>query len=208
MADEESKPKAGVKGLFIVLVLSVLVIIFAVELTKPAPNLQAVEDRLAANDALIASTEAELGLLPDAAKGWVYESEVDPMTDKATRTGCVLSEEQVRLDSPYDDVFARLCLRDSPAHGKDVLVQLVGDGQILCRSYDGCTLKVRFDKGPIQSFSGAGAADYSSNVVFFENRSRFEGAMLKADTTIVELELYQAGSQPVTFKTAGFAWPK
>lgn len=138
---------------------------------------------------------------------WVYETSVDELTDKEMRLACVTSTNQVRLDFPYRDTYAQLCLRDHPKLGRDVILSLKGNGQILCRSYDGCAVSVRFDKTPVQSFSAAGASDGSSEVIFITNRKRFEAGMSGADETLVAIELYQAGRQTLSFPTKGFAWP-
>lgn len=144
---------------------------------------------------------------PDAA-GWRYDVKVDPMYDRPTHLACVRSEDPVRLGWPYGSPRAELCLRDSPRHGRDAYIQLVGDGQFICRSYDNCTVKVRFDEGGVQSFGATEAADGSSNIVFLTNYGRFVGAVKKADVTIIAATFYQAGEQNMEFDTAGLVWPR
>lgn len=138
--------------------------------------------------------------------GWTYSEKIDPMTDKPTKSACVTSTNEVRLDAPYDNVTAELCLRDSPQHGRDAFVALNGEGQILCRSYERCKLQVRFGKAPARNFSGIGASDGSSNIVFFTDRASLEKGVRTADETIVQIEFYEAGQQAIRFPTKGLDW--
>jgi len=153
----------------------------------------------------LSATGAELA--KDPTDGWIYNSDVDKMTDKTTRTACVVSVNQVRLDWPYKAVNAQLCLRNSPQFGRDAYVSLMGDGQVMCRSYDGCTVKVRFDDGAQQDFSASSSSDGSSNVFFIDNRARLETGLKSASRTLVQAEFYQAGVQSMEFNTAGLKWP-
>ncbi|WP_024354195.1 hypothetical protein [Brevundimonas naejangsanensis] len=151
--------------------------------------------------------EAEAARLA-AVTPWTYRDDVDPMTDKLTRWACTTSTNRAILDRPYKPVSADLCLRQSPRYGLHAIVQLNGSGQILCRSYDGCTLKIRFGDGAQQSFSGGSAADGSSNVVFISNATRFIAAAKSAPTTKIQLTFYQAGDQVLEFNTEKLEWPR
>jgi hypothetical protein len=142
-----------------------------------------------------------------AASNWSYSSKKDVMTDRETRTACTISENEVQLDAPYGDVRAELCLRDSPQFGRDAYVALLGDGQILCRSYESCTVKVRFDEAAPTNWSAIGSSDNSTNIFFIEARERLERALKSADRTIIQAEFYQAGNQAMVFNTHGLKWP-
>lgn len=139
---------------------------------------------------------------------WSYRDSVDPMTDKKTHFACVTSSNDVRLNPPYSDVRAELCVRQSPRYGLDVFVQLNGDGQIICRSYDNCTVKVRFGDGALQSFSSTDAADGSSNIIFISNASRFLTGVKTADITRIQMTFYEAGDQAIEFNTKDLEWPR
>lgn len=138
---------------------------------------------------------------------WVYSSTADPMTDKKTETACVKSSNTVRLGWPYSDVPAEICIRQSPKWGRDVYIQLRGDGQIVC-DYHNCNIKARFGDGAQQAFTVNSAADGSSNVKFVSNTARFITGLQAADVTRVEIQLYQNGSQIMEFNTKGLEWPR
>jgi len=139
---------------------------------------------------------------------WNYRSSLDPMTDKPTQFACTTSTNEVLLDWPYSNVSADLCIRQSPQHGLDAYLKLNGDGQILCRSYNDCTVSIRFGDREPQRFSATEASDNSSNIIFITNASRFIQNVKGAETTKVQIELYQAGSQAVEFNTKGLEWPR
>jgi hypothetical protein len=140
-----------------------------------------------------------------AAAGWVYASETHALDRTPTKTACVASSDQVRLDFPYHDTDGQLCLRSGP-RGVDAYVSLNGEGQILC-NIPGCTVHVRFDTGDRQSFRAVEAADNSTNIIFIRQEGKLISDLRHSKTTIVGLNLYQAGEQALTFNTAGLKWP-
>jgi hypothetical protein len=144
----------------------------------------------------------------EPATPWSYTTDLDPMTDRPTHIACSTSTNMVRLQSPYTDVAARLCIRQSPQHGLDVYVALIGDGQIICRSYRNCSVNVRFGDGEQQAFSATDAADGSSNIIFVSNAQRFVTGVKGAPVTRIQLTFYQAGAQIVEFNTGGLEWPR
>jgi hypothetical protein len=137
----------------------------------------------------------------EPASPWTYKESKDPMRDKVTKTTCTTSLNTAKLPSPYSDVTARLCLRRSPKFGTDAFVHLDGDGQILCTSYQGCRVHVRYGDRPVVTFGAVGAADGSSNVIFFASGPKFISGLRGSKKTMIELEFYQAGVQRLDFNT-------
>lgn len=138
-----------------------------------------------------------------AIQTWRYSDEVDPMTDKRTRTACITSDDKVILDSPYKPVTAQLCVRNSAKFGVDAYFSLEGRGQILCDSYSGCTGHIRINDGPRTAIRMVEPADHSTETLFFASGRRTATLLEKATRTRVELTYYQAGNQAVTFNTVG-----
>lgn len=141
-------------------------------------------------------------------RNWTYRSDVDEMRDTAIHHACTESRDQVHLGWPYGSQRVRLCVRQHPRFGQDVIVRLNDEGQFLCSSYDGCTVRVRFDQGEVSGFSASGPSDNSTNSIFIQNDERFLRSLKSASRVIVEAEFYQAGSQQMTFETAGLEWPR
>lgn len=168
---------------------------------------KSTEEILAESNALLAEMGEQFPT-EDHSFRWEYDSSTDAMTDKTTRTACIRSSNAIQLSAPYEPTRARLCLRDSPQYGRDAFVALEKDGQILCRSYQDCTVRIRFDKGTAQGFSAVGASDGSTNIFFIRNRDKLERAIRSAGVTAIQAEFYQAGNQAMLFDTKGFSWPK
>ena len=141
---------------------------------------------------------------PEPGSQWRYSQDTDPMASGTTYHAQVLSENTVEFDFPYNGPQrAKLHIRTHPRHGKDVIMQ-IERGQILCRSYEDCTILVRFDDQKAQTYSAVGAADNSTETIFIRNYSRFMGQLLKAKTVRISVEIYQQGSPVFEFDVAGF----
>jgi hypothetical protein len=135
---------------------------------------------------------------------WLYTADADAMTSKITRQASILSTNTVTFDFPYTGAQrATLTLRRHPRYGKDVIVQ-IEKGQILCDSWDGCTVLVRFDDGAAQTFSANPAEDNSREMIFISNYARFLAGLRKAKTVSISFSVYQEGSPIFTFNTERF----
>lgn len=139
----------------------------------------------------------------DAAK-WSYSSTTDPMASRPSRTAVIQSENTVEFGFPYEGAqHATLVLRNHPSYGRDVILQ-IREGQILCPSYDDCSIRVRFDDGPAERWTGAGPADNSSTTVFIRNYSRFLQRLRNAKVVRIQIPVYQEGAPTFEFRVAGF----
>ena len=54
---------------------------------------------------------------PPPESAWIYRSTQDPMSDRWTHIACVTSRNETRVDWPYRNGPARLCIRQSPSTG-------------------------------------------------------------------------------------------
>jgi hypothetical protein len=141
---------------------------------------------------------------PPPGSQWSYSHDSDEMTGKTTHSATVASENTVEFGFPYQgSQHARLTIRRHPRFGNDVVFS-IEKGQLLCPSYDGCTVLVRFDEGEPVSFSAAGAADHSSETLFIQNYDRFLSKMRAAKAVRISPKVYQQGSVVFTFDVTGF----
>jgi hypothetical protein len=139
----------------------------------------------------------------DAAK-WRYSSDTDPMASRPSRTASIDSENTVEFGFPYEGPqHATLTLRNHPSYGRDVLLR-IREGQILCHSYDDCSIRVRFDDGPAERWAGVGPADNSNTTVFIRNYSRFLQRMRNAKVVRIQIPVYQEGAPTFEFRVRGF----
>jgi hypothetical protein len=130
---------------------------------------------------------------------WRYQDETDQMTGKKAEYATIQSDNSLSLGFPYSGRnHGTLTVRKHPKHGVDVLVS-VDKGQILCHSYSGCYVAVRFDAGKPQRFSALEPGDHSSETVFIENSSRFIQAAKKAKRILLQVTMYREGEQVLEF---------
>lgn len=142
---------------------------------------------------------------PNKASNWSYDSDRDEMRDTTTYYATVNSESEVNVGFPYDAAKASITIRKRPSDGLSVLLQ--APGQFLCRSYADDTIAVKFDDGPIQRFPCGEPSDASTGLLFIRSSARFVDALKKARRVIIEVEMYQAGAQQMTFQVEGLEWP-
>lgn len=132
---------------------------------------------------------------------WRYQDDTDQMTGKAVAYALIKSDNSLRLGSPYSGQnHATLTVRKHPKYGVDVIFS-VEKGQLLCRSYSGCSVAVRFDEGKPQAFSSLASADHSSDTLFIENDQRFIKAAKRAKRILIQVSMYQEGEQVLEFSS-------
>ena len=157
-----------------------------------------VEAEAASRAAAAASAKAT-----DAAK-WSYSSHTDEMTGRTSRSASIQSENTVNFDFPYQGAqHATLMLRNHPSYGRDIIVG-IREGQILCPSYDDCTVRVRFDDGSSERWTAAGAADHSTTHIFLRASSRFVERMKNSSVVRIQIPVYQEGSPTFEFRVGGY----
>jgi hypothetical protein len=116
----------------------------------------------------------------------------------------VSSSNTVNFSFPYaGEQKAELILRTHPRYGKDLAFR-IERGQILCRSYDGCSVLVRFDDEQGVKFAASSAADNSTETIFIRDYSRFAGKMLKAKRVRISANIYQEGAPVFEFDVGDF----
>ena len=126
------------------------------------------------------------------------------MAKGASFVALVQSTNTVEFGFPYSGpLHATLTLRTHPRYGKNVILS-IERGQFLCRSYEDCTILVRFDDQKSQSYSAVGAADNSTETIFIRNYARFVSSMQKAKTVRIAANIYQQGAPAFEFDVSGF----
>lgn len=135
---------------------------------------------------------------------WEYTQNEDKMSGGTTYHAHVLSTNTVEFDSPYSgEQHATLLLRNSLRQGKDVIFQ-IESGQILCNSYEDCSVLVRFDDEKATNYSAIGAADNSTETIFIRNYGKFVEKLLKAKLVRISTNIYQQGAPVFEFNVSDF----
>lgn len=137
-----------------------------------------------------------------ASLAWQLEVEKDAMTGKEEKSATVRSPEIHDIGFPYGRVGARLIVRKHPRFGRDVIFYATG-GQIPCRSYDPCSVLVKFDDEKPMRFDGANPSDGSSNVVFVRGYDKFVTKASRAKRVMIEVEFWKGGSRHYSFDVSG-----
>jgi hypothetical protein len=150
---------------------------------------------------------SSLGLTPDtvaSADKWRYTSDTDPMTGRGSATATIASENTVNFDFPYSGAqHATLHLRRHPSYGSDVILQ-IEKGQILCQSFQDCTVRVRFDDGEAEQWTGRGPGDNSSTTVFIRGYQRFVERLREAEIVRIQIDVFQEGAPIFEFHVGGY----
>lgn len=132
---------------------------------------------------------------------WKYEETVDKMSGKKTTEASIESSNSLDLPFPYKGANrGNLTVRQHPSYGLDVIFY-IDKGQLLCSSYDGCTVSVKFDDKPPVKFSATTSADHDSKVIFLRTTARFIESAKKAKVILVQPTIYQAGAPVLEFRT-------
>lgn len=135
---------------------------------------------------------------------WTYHQSSDDMSNGSVYHAFTSSTNTVEFDFPYSgEQHAMLTLRTHPRWGKHLMFR-IEKGQLLCNSYDGCAVLVRFDDGKAERFSAIGPEDNSSEVLFIQNYGRFVEKMLKANRVRVAVSVFQEGNPTFEFDVSGF----
>lgn len=144
----------------------------------------------------------------DTGTEWKYSKDVDAMTSKMSSSAMITSENSLDLNFPYKGSnYGRLVVRNHPKEGLG-LIFMVEKGQIICNNYRGCPISIRFDDAPALQFTGNHPSDSSSNAIFINQASKFIAPAKKAKKILVQVTMYQAGSQVLEFKsTKPLEWP-
>ncbi|WP_426078941.1 hypothetical protein [Janthinobacterium sp. PSPC3-1] len=169
------------------------------EKAKNAPVAAAVSASVA-----VAASAPEIKEEEQSGAQWYYQADEDKMSGGNTYYATVSSSNTVNFSFPYSgEQNARLSLRTSPRHGKDLIFS-IKKGQILCRSYEDCNVLVRFDEDKASNYAAVGAADNSSETIFIRNYDKFLARLQKAKRVRISTDIYQQGSPVFEFDVSGF----
>ena len=135
------------------------------------------------------------------AGSWNYQTETDKMDSSQSKFATIVSDNSLNLPFPYQGLnHGRLSVRQRKQDGLSVIVS-VQKGQIICTSYSGCQLMIRFDDAQPVRFSAAVPADYSHDTLFIRNEPRFVELAKGAKQIRVALTMYQVGTQVLEFSS-------
>lgn len=101
-----------------------------------------------------ASKDEQIESFVEEPHKWDFRTSIDEVSGKSIKSATLNSSNSVEFDFPYNGgSIGSIRVRNHPRFGKDIIFD-VSKGQILCSSYNGCFVTVRFDDKPAKKNSG------------------------------------------------------
>lgn len=133
---------------------------------------------------------------------WSYSKDVDPMSGNVVTSGRIKSTNSLDLEFPYKGQnYGALTIIQRQKQGPSVLLS-IQKGQIICRSYENCSVNVRFDESPAMTFSGSPSVDHDPKYLFIGNEQKFIARATKAKKILVQVTIYQSGANILEFSSS------
>jgi len=200
-----SKQGVGFFGGLVVIVFAFFVFIWVVGKTN-SPSYSSTTTAAAPTPELSPQEKAAQQLRAKQSIGlaWVTRETTDKVSGKKALNHLLLSTNTINFGFPYQgEQRATLTVRKHPRYGKDVFLS-VDKGQMLCSSYDGCSVTVRFGKGKPVKYKAVAPDDNSSNMVFISNYAAFVANMKKVKNMVIAKTFYKEGDVAFEFNVSEF----
>lgn len=132
---------------------------------------------------------------------WNYQNATDEMTNKPIKIASIKANELLNFDFPYDGgVTATFAIR---RNGKTLDAYLrISKGQFMDTSSGG-TVMIKFDKETAHQYSFVGAADHSSEIIFFNNEAKLLNKVRKAKRMLIAATFFREGNHVMAFDVEG-----
>jgi len=137
-------------------------------------------------------------------QNWEYTEDFDKMRNTTSYWATATSLETKNFGFPYTDVKQQIVLRQRPSDGFNILITLT-HGQYSC-GYDGCSINVKFDDGPIKKYSVTRASDLASGTLFIVNKSGFLSKLKQSSKVMIESDFFQHGPETFEINVLGLEW--
>lgn len=193
------------------IVVGALVVVSVLAPRAPTPGATTAASSGATKPEIAGAPTASSGAPAPAAtapapppSSWSYRSERDEMrsaTDQFAQTASLNTEN---MGFPYERVQMQLLLRKSAQYGRDIILMLT-EGQFQCR-FDGCNVHIKFDDGPIQTFSVNESDSGTGRALFIVNQSRFLSQLRHAHRLTVEAQFFDRGAEQFSFNVDRLEW--
>lgn len=134
---------------------------------------------------------------------WQYETPIDNVSGKYSKTAKLQSNNLAQLDFPYNGgTFATLVVRKHPRDGKNVFVA-INKGQLSCQ-YDNCYIALRFDDGPVIKNYVSEPSDNSNLAYFLSKTNNIISKIKNSKKMYIELTFFSQGTHTFEFNTENF----
>ena len=134
---------------------------------------------------------------------WKYEETVDK-TGNTIYKASITSPTLLQFGFPYaGGSTATLTVRKRD--DRTTVYLQVSNGQFN-RSFQGGSVRIRFDGKPAVSYSYSAAENGRANIIFFDTEQKLVDQLKAARSTSIDVEFYAQGHRQVPFRTAGLHW--
>jgi hypothetical protein len=166
--------------------------------SKPAPVAKPTPAPVAKAEPKTEPSKAETKKLQGK---WKYSTSTHGLEGNEGKYWTLTSNNKIDLDFPYGST--PLELHVVKANGKYSVV-LTSEGQFYEQDsdFDGGTVRMKFDNGPIESFRYSESSSGSTGVAYLDSDKLFD-KIANSKTIKIEIPYYQAGRQVFTFDSAG-----
>jgi hypothetical protein len=129
---------------------------------------------------------------------WQYNSQTDALGHR-TLSACTESSNSISLHWPYGETKAVLCVQTRSGR-RYWYVHTEQKSQMLCSSYEGCSIPVRYDSDPAGSTTFYEPSDYDSSYLLARGVPK---KLPASKQMVVAPTFYQDGEQEFVFDTHG-----
>jgi hypothetical protein len=130
---------------------------------------------------------------------WNYSNSTDAVSNKESKQASITSNNSFEMQFPYQGgTTGNIIIRKHPRYGKDVIFT-INKGQLLCTSYDGCQVSVRFDNKKPFKVHASEPEDNSSTELFLGGYDKLVKEIKNSKTMVVEATFYQNGARAFEF---------
>lgn len=176
----------------------------ATSISADAERSEIIASAFAENSEPGSEPEADPEPLPGVR--WEYQTSTDPQTGRTIYFATQRSSNSVDLGWPYGRQYLQMTARQHPRYGDDVYFS-VGEGQILCQSYENCFHNISVN-GANERLTLIGADSGDSSTVFAVYTDSIRRMVSRGgDNVAVELRFYSAGPRSFHFAPAKLEWP-
>lgn len=187
-------------------VIAVVVLLFIIGfLATPKDEIAEAYEKGKANAITEQTVTDTVAVVEEPKSRWVYSESEDKMGD-SKKFAYVESDDLLQFQFPYDGgASSTLTIRKGP-QGTDVYYK-VSKGQILAaNSFDGGTVRVKFDDEKPMKIGVTGPSDHSSDIIFLDSTSKLIQKMKSSKRMVIEVEFFNEGNRQIEFNVEGLEW--
>ena len=135
---------------------------------------------------------------------WAYKKTVNQEGETIYKAS-LGSPTQLQFGFPYTGgSTVELTIRQQQQRQATVYLQ-VSNGQFN-RSFQGGSVRIRFDGKPPITYTYSAAENGSATIIFFDKADALIRQLKAAEQMVIDVAFYAQGNRQIAFRTAGLSW--